>query len=273
MMSDTGRSETAASEAALAREKWEFERDSKAKELALRETELRRSQWSNPLVLAILTAAAAGAANFVVARNNGNQQAAIEREKAEQALVLEAIRTNGDVRKSAENLNFLVETGLLTNQQRGEAITKYLKKAPAGTGPTLASAGSPAPAPSGNAAAPHYDFPIFNGSTPDPEGWDIDVFSCAQTGASMAQAEGFTKALAARADTGRRIGGEKLGRIRFTSGKSWAPADIIVYDTIEAAFANALLAEARSTGGREFRIEPNKETPTPYYLSVFFCRS
>ena len=274
-MSDSERAETSAEALALAREKWEFEREARKKELLLREAEMRRTQWSNPLVLAILTAAAAGAANFAIARHNGNQQAEIEREKAEQALVLEAIRTNGDVRKSAENLNFLVKTGLLPNEKRGLAITGYLEKAPAGTGPTLASAGSPAPAQAaaGGSARPHYDFPVLNSGTPDPRGWDVDIFSCAQSGEVLAQAETFAKALAARADSGGRLGGETLGRIRFTSGKSWAPADIVVYDPNEQDFARALAAAAGAASGRAFQATQNKEAPSAYYLSVFFCRS
>jgi hypothetical protein len=115
------------------REKWADQRALQERDLRLRERDVVRSKWTNPLVIAIFTAAAAAVGNFAVSLVNGQDQANIERIKAEQALVLEAIKTTPD--KAAENLDFLVSAGLISD--RTGSIRKYLSNRHTGQGPSL----------------------------------------------------------------------------------------------------------------------------------------
>jgi hypothetical protein len=239
------------------RERWEFERKLREHEADLRAKEVRRSQWSNPLVLAVLGAALAGGANFYIAKANG-----------EQALVLEAIRTNGDVRKSAQNLEFLVKTGLLSNEDLGKGITQYLKEAPA---PTLAAAGGSAASALAQGPAPRFDFEVLNKQAINPAGWDIDVFSCTENGAQAETARAFASLLASRADTGTRLGDARIGRIRFDASQDhMRTGSQIFYDREEITIARIIEREAEA-GRQPFDLLPNNERSTPSYVSVYFC--
>src|SRR5712692_215741 len=101
------------------REKWDIERGFRERELAIKEGELELhhkeqagSGWRNPLVVAILAATAAAAGNAVVVVVNGRLQCDLESQKSEQTRILEMIRT-GDPDKAADNLEFLLKTGLI----------------------------------------------------------------------------------------------------------------------------------------------------------------
>ena len=249
------------------RQKWAFETRMRERELGIREVELRRSQWSNPLVIAVLTAAAAAAVNFVITYFNARNEAVVEAAKAEQALVLAAIQTGGDVQKAGDNLKFLVDTGLLTDKARGAAITKYLHDARPGTGPALTTS-SVVPSPTGQQ---HYDFPVMNTAPIDPRGWDVDVFACASSGAQFNSAEKFANTLAADADRAQFIGGQKLGRIRFTSGTPWTSSNIIAFDPDEKQVADALATAAKTNTGVSLSVTKNTGASTRFYLSVYFC--
>lgn len=150
------------------REKWLAEQAFREREIALKERhqalqereaqqKQRQAAWSNPLALAILAAAVAGAGNAAVAWFNGRaqierertasqSQLALEETKAEAGRILEVIKT-GDPDKAAENLRFLLDAGLITDPERRQSVLAFLKQRQPGEGPsTPAPAGTPAPA-------------------------------------------------------------------------------------------------------------------------------
>jgi hypothetical protein len=110
------------------REKWLGEYELRKREIEIKEREQSRSRWSNPVVLAVLAAALAGLSNAAATWLNGVEQRNLEAERAEQAktmeetkaeaaCIFEVIKT-GDADKSAANLKFLVDTGLISNADR-----------------------------------------------------------------------------------------------------------------------------------------------------------
>ena len=125
----------------------ELDSRSKARELAVKEREEARSRWSHPLVVAVLAAAVAGMANAIITTMNGSLQRDLEREKAsasqrleevqsESSRILEVIKT-GDPDKSAVNLKFLIDSGLISDRERVDRIANYLASRKSGTGPSL----------------------------------------------------------------------------------------------------------------------------------------
>ncbi len=127
------------------RQKWEAEHQLKRDELALKQRELEirsqeslRARWSNPLALAIAGAALAAGGNLIATYYNSQEQRRLESVKAESQLILEVIKTaNPD--KAAENLNFLVQTQLITDTARKTAISQYVMSRTPGTGVSLPS--------------------------------------------------------------------------------------------------------------------------------------
>jgi len=164
--------ETLSSDSAFDREKWEADVRLREREIAVKEheqdtnkldvqaklEELRRSRWTNPLVLAVLAATFAAAGNAAVALINGVLQRSleesrataqveleskkalaeqkIEEAKAEAARILEVIKTNNPD-TAAVNLSFLLETGLIVNQERRASLAAFLKSRAPGQGPAL----------------------------------------------------------------------------------------------------------------------------------------
>jgi hypothetical protein len=131
-------------------QKWRDEYQLKTRELDLKQKEQQRSNWSNPLVVAILAAAVAGLSNAFVAMINGRLQRQIEQSKAAESLrieesrseagrILEMIKT-GEPDKAAGNLKFLIDTGLISNEERVAQIQRYLSTRQPGTGPFLPAA-------------------------------------------------------------------------------------------------------------------------------------
>jgi hypothetical protein len=129
------------------REKWLGEYELRKREIEIKERDQSRSRWSSPVVLAVLAAALAGLGNAAVTWLNGVEQRNLEAERAEQARameetkaeaarILEVIRT-GDADKSAANLKFLVDTGLISNADRIKNIEAFLAHRPKGGGPAL----------------------------------------------------------------------------------------------------------------------------------------
>jgi hypothetical protein len=115
-------------------------------------------------VLAILAAAIAAIGNAVVATVNGRMQRrlevtkreaelALEATKAESTRILEMIKTD-DTEKAAQNLTFLVDTGLVTEERRVEKLQTFLKQRKKGEGPSLP------------AVSPRYDFEPTESLTP-----------------------------------------------------------------------------------------------------------
>jgi hypothetical protein len=135
------------------RDEYKLKRDEyqlKSRELDLKQQEQQRSKWTNPLVVAILAAAVAGLGSAVVAMINGRLQRDIEQSKAAESLrieesrseavrILEMIKT-GEPDKAAGNLEFLIETGLISNKERVAQIQHYLSTRQPGTGPYLPAA-------------------------------------------------------------------------------------------------------------------------------------
>jgi hypothetical protein len=153
------------------REKWRDELALRQRELAFKEQELAAkrhdqmaSAWTNPLVLAILAAAIAAIGNAVVATVNGRMQRrlevtkrdaelALEATKAESTRILEMIKTD-DTEKAAQNLTFLIDAGLVTEEKRVKKLQTFLKQRKKGEGPSLP------------AVSPRYDFEPTESLTP-----------------------------------------------------------------------------------------------------------
>ena len=109
-------------------------------ELELKAREHAAAGWKSPVVVAILAATVAGAGNAIVAYTNGRLQRDLEVTKAEHARMLEMIKT-GDADKAAENLRFLVDTGLISDPVVLTKLEDFLETRKEGSGPAL-----PAPA-------------------------------------------------------------------------------------------------------------------------------
>ena len=137
----------------LETERWQFERVARERELALKERdqaikeselELKRSdqnaaRWRNPLVVGVFATAVAAAGNAFISYTNANAQRELEGQKAEQARILEMIKT-GEPDKAAENLRFLVDAGLVTDAPLRKRVTDYLTNRKPGSGPSLPAA-------------------------------------------------------------------------------------------------------------------------------------
>src|SRR4051812_11564664 len=142
---------SASPDQAFEREKWEAdvrlrerELELKADELELRKRETRMSRFWNPLSIAVAGAALAGGANAYVAYINGTAQQRVEESKAEGSRILEMIKTT-DPDKAAENLRFLIATGLIEDAKR-QAFIAYLNKRETGKGVSLPSVATSLPA-------------------------------------------------------------------------------------------------------------------------------
>lgn len=107
-------------------------------ELKLKQRELKRSPWLSPLVLAILAATIAAIGNALVTILAADFQISLEDRKAEQGRILEMLKT-GDPDKAAENLEFLLQTGLIADTAISEKLRIYLENRNPGEGASLAS--------------------------------------------------------------------------------------------------------------------------------------
>lgn len=118
----------------IEREKLDFEKEKFEKEIELKKTQNKKKLWNNPIYITILAAIIGLIGNTVVSYINNNSQLAIERQKAEAARILEVIKT-GDPDIAAENLKFLLETGLIKNDTL--KIRIYLNNRKPGEGARL----------------------------------------------------------------------------------------------------------------------------------------
>lgn len=127
------------------------------REMALQERKLehemrsgsKREGWFNPLVVAVLAAAVAAGGNAYVTKIEGEQSRILEAQLAEQRLALETTRAEfariqgmletGDPDTAAENLRFLVEVGLVSDDSMRDRLTDFLEKRTPGEGPALSS--------------------------------------------------------------------------------------------------------------------------------------
>jgi Caspase domain len=90
-------------------------------------------------MIAIFAGAIAAMGNSAVSFFNSEQERQLEAQKAEQTRILEMIKT-GDPDKAAQNLEFLVNAGLVDDSTRKVKLEKYLSERKPGAGPSLASA-------------------------------------------------------------------------------------------------------------------------------------
>jgi SH3-like domain-containing protein len=107
----------------------------KAEEVELKRSEAARNSKFGPILIAIWTAAAAAAGNGIVSWFNGQQMHRLESEKAQSAVILEVVKT-GSPDKAASNLAFLVEIGVISQEQAGARLRNYLQTRVAGQGPS-----------------------------------------------------------------------------------------------------------------------------------------
>jgi hypothetical protein len=125
--------------------KWRDELALREREIALKEAELelRRKEhavagWRSPLVVAVLAAALGAAGNAVVSYTNASLERQLEDQKSEQQRLLEVIKT-GDPDSAAENLEFLLDAGLITEPARVTKLREFLTNREPGSGPALPS--------------------------------------------------------------------------------------------------------------------------------------
>ncbi|KDB10269.1 hypothetical protein LIG30_0798 [Burkholderia sp. lig30] len=148
----------ASNEKELDRVKWEAEKAFRDREVSVQEKaqstqeaqlDLQRkeqaaSRWRSPLVVAILAAAAAAGGNAILAYTNAHLQRAADSQKSEQARILEMIKTDNPD-KAAENLQFLLDSGLISEPSTVAKLSTYLKNRKQGSGAALPAAGGAAP--------------------------------------------------------------------------------------------------------------------------------
>lgn len=114
----------------------ERELEAREAEIDLKRKELAASQWSNPLIVAILAASIAAIGGAAVALVNDISNRQIETQTAEDARILEMIKT-GNPDRAADNLDFLLHAGLIANAETRTKIQDFLRDRKAGSGPAL----------------------------------------------------------------------------------------------------------------------------------------
>lgn len=134
----------------LESEKWNAEKIFREREVAVKEREiaakeveldLKRKEfaaagWRNPLVVAIMAATLAAVSNAAISVLNGIAQRDLEDQKSEQTRILEMIKT-GSPDKAAENLDFLLQAGLISDEALVGKLRAFLTARKPGSGPTL----------------------------------------------------------------------------------------------------------------------------------------
>jgi lysozyme len=98
-------------------------------------------RWLSPIIVAILAATVAALGNAGVTLLNATSQANLDKQRAEQARILEVIKT-GNTEAAAENLRFLLNTGLIADAGTRAKLGEYLKARRPGRGPALPSTGA-----------------------------------------------------------------------------------------------------------------------------------
>jgi hypothetical protein len=104
------------------------------REVAAKESELKKSRWTNPLVLLLVGAVIALFGNAVVAYLNNRNTQEVERMRSQSNLILEAIRT-GSPEKACTNLVAIINLGLLDDDP-AKTIRRNCLTSPS-TGPYL----------------------------------------------------------------------------------------------------------------------------------------
>ena len=109
-------------------------------ELELKKLDHSSAAWRSPLMISIVGATLAVFGNAALAWWSSSQQRELEAQTAEHALILEAIKT-GNVDLAHDNLVFLVDSGLVSNEKIAGRLKRFLDTKAPGTGPTLPAAG------------------------------------------------------------------------------------------------------------------------------------
>jgi len=134
--------------------RWVDEKAFRERELAVEERRLEHEiemaskdesndqviKWSSPIVIAVFAAAVAAFGNALVSLVEGYQDRQLETSKAEQARILEMIKT-GDPDTAATNLEFILDAGLIKDQEIVTSLRSFLQNREPGTGPVLTSTG------------------------------------------------------------------------------------------------------------------------------------
>lgn len=115
------------------REKFDVDREFRHREIALKELELdlrakeaSRLWWNSSLVLAVAAAALGLLGNALVAYLNISRETALEETKAESSRILEMIKT-GNGALAVSNLKFLLDAGLILNEDLRTRMTAFLE--------------------------------------------------------------------------------------------------------------------------------------------------
>lgn len=137
----------------------------KESELAQKTEEAKLSRWRSPLVVAIFAAAVGAMTNAGVTYYDALQARSLAKSSAENERILEMIKV-GDPDQVQRNLEFLVATDLVRDDDTVESIEAYYKGREAGTGPgsTLSSNLSSLPTPDRNVEL-KYIFPKLRVAT------------------------------------------------------------------------------------------------------------
>ena len=113
----------------------------KERELELKEKEAGRAAWRSPLVVAVFAAALAAASNAWIAFYNSEIGRRDQVLAAENARILQMLKA--DPEQAARNLEFLIETNLITDNQLRADLRRFLDTHEPGAGPSLASTPPP----------------------------------------------------------------------------------------------------------------------------------
>ena len=113
----------------------------KERELELKEKEAGRAAWRSPLVVSIFAAALAAASNAWIAFYNSEVNRRDQNLAAENARILQMLKA--DPEQAARNLEFLIDTNLITDAALRKNVRAYLATRKPGVGPSLAPPPSP----------------------------------------------------------------------------------------------------------------------------------
>lgn len=122
----------------------EREVQNKAQQAEGRRSDAEKGSNLGPILIAVWTTAIAALGNGVVSWFNGQQMHRLESEKAQSAVILEVVKTNSPD-KAANNLAFLVEIGVISQEQAGERLRNYLKTRVVGQGPSISQSNDTTP--------------------------------------------------------------------------------------------------------------------------------
>ena len=177
----------------------------------------------------------------------------LESAKAQSAVILEVVKTNSPD-KAANNLAFLVEIGVISQEQAGERLKNYLKTRVAGQGPSISQSSDPAQNNlSGDLTCPAVsgDYVVVNVHLGDADG-GLNI----RVGPNQT-AIGVIPTTGTGVDVGTCTGGWCQVRYKCLSG--WAYADYLALRSTRLAH----LKDVSDPAGQIVRRDPgHKGEPT-----------